>query len=365
MDARLLSKPMTGIGRYVLELCKALCDIPDLSLFLYSSAPIGVETLSRLKPATIRTCRFKNRIFHQIWSEFILPVWAKRDNLDVFWGPAHRLPHWLPATTVSVVTIHDLVWKYAGQTMRPLSRLLESYQMPKALKIADHIVVDSQATADGVLKEFDVPQNKISVVYLGSDHLHEKSNSQFPHTLKIKKPYGLFVGTLEPRKNLINLLTAFSNLPQKIRNMNMLIIVGGQGWGGIDLQNTIKNLDLTNDVQLLGYVNDETLASLYTHAKFLAMPSLYEGFGLPLVEAMFYGVPILTSNNSSMSEVAGNAAILVDPWDIKSIENGLLQLITDDTLQNQLTENAKFQVRQFNWETSAAQLYNIFKTVAS
>src|SRR5260221_11051703 len=114
VDARVLLSPITGIGRYTLEVCKALCKIKNVQLYLYSPSPNSLEITKLLIPAVIHNSSSRSKIYTQLWSEFVLPLWLKRDNVDVFWGPAHRLPHFLPRRILSVVTIHDLVWKYAG-----------------------------------------------------------------------------------------------------------------------------------------------------------------------------------------------------------------------------------------------------------
>lgn len=361
VDARLLSRSITGIGRYTLEMCRALSRIEGVSLYLYSPSPINSEFTKSLTPSIIRTGHFNNRISRQLWSEIYLPLWAKQDDVDVFWGPAHRLPRWLPSRTARIATIHDLVWKYARDTMRPLSRILECYQVPSAIKRADHIVTDSQSTANSILEEFHVPTNKLTVIPLGSNHLNPTTDGQLLKNMNIIQPYCLFVGTLEPRKNLVNLLIAYSKLPEDVKKRAMLLIAGGTGWGGINLESTITNLNLAHYTRLLGYVDEPTLAALYAHAKFLVMPSLYEGFGLPLVEAMAYGIPVLTSNNSSMKEVAGNAGILVDPLNIESIKDGLKRLIIDDKLRSDLSLKATSNLSRFNWNLSANQLFSVFK----
>jgi glycosyltransferase involved in cell wall biosynthesis len=178
----------------------------------------------------------------------------------------------------------------------------------------------------------------------------------------INRPYFLFLGTLEPRKNLIRLLTAYSHLSDSIKDQATLVIAGGKGWGGIDINDTVDDLGLAKYVRILGYVDESILATLYAHALFLAMPSLYEGFGLPLVEAMVRGTPVLTSNNSSMPEVAGNAGLLIDPLDTQSIKNGLEELISNHNFREALADNARANVTRFNWDNAAKQLVSVFET---
>lgn len=360
VDARLLSRPLTGIGRYTLEMCRALSKLEGASLYLYSPAPFPDEIISALQGTNIRTQQIKGALLRQLWGSLILPSLAKRDQVDVFWGPSHRLPGLLPKAIARVVTIHDLVWKYAGETMRPISRLRESIQMPHAIKYADAIVADSTATANAIKAEFSILDNKLSIILLAASQPTTAPLLSLEKT-GITQPYFLFIGTLEPRKNLGRLLTAYSRLPGSLKEKAMLVIAGGKGWGGIDIDALITGLSLSEHVHSMGYVDEETLASLYSNALFLAMPSLYEGFGLPLLEAMTYGTPVLTANNSSMPEVAGNAGLFVDALDTHSIAKGLEQLISDEALLKNLADKTTNNVNRFDWDVSAKQLLAAFK----
>jgi len=365
VDVRLLSMPPTGIGRYTFEMCRRLNQASNISLCLYSPASMLDQYLPYLDRAIIRTKNLKSKFLRQLWGESYLRTQIMQDNIDVFWGPAHRLPRWLPKNIARVVTIHDLVWKYAGDTMPPISRWLESYQMPFAISSADQIITVSQSTADAVTKEFYTTSDKLSVVPLGANLAAEAGLFDSLEQFGINRPYFLFVGTLEPRKNLIRLLTAYSRLSESLKDQAMLVIAGGKGWGGIEINDTVADLSLEKHVRILGYVDDSTLATLYANALFLAMPSLYEGFGLPLVEAMSFGTPVLTSNNSSMPEVAGNAGLLINPLDIQSINDGLAQLISNHDLRDKLADNAKINAARFNWDAAAKQLVSVFEKAIS
>lgn len=361
VDARLLSRNITGIGRYTIEMCRALSKIDDVSLYLYSPSEIPNDIMKILPTGIFRIKKYKGAIWRQFWSETYLPYWAKKDRIDIFWGPSHRLPYFLPSTIPQAVTIHDLVWKYHSKTMAFTTLLLDRLQMPLALKQADHIIAASHSTAQDILKEFNVDKNRLSVVTLGSNHLQKAPESNQLQSIGISSPYCLFVGTMEPRKNLKNLLKAYSLLPDDVKNNHCLIIVGGKGWGGIDVHETINNLKLSSCVKVLGYVNETILTQLYKYAQFLAFPSLYEGFGLPIVEAMSYGIPILTSNNSSMKEIAETIGVLVEPLDVNSIKSALLTLILNKDLRNELSRKTKQERGKYNWDIAGQKLFNIFE----
>ena len=360
VDARLLSRPVTGLGRYTWEMCRALSNIKDVTLYLYSPSPIN-NVVSGLKSETIKTHSWNNGWLVQFWAESYLPLWAKEDEIDVFWGPSHRLPRFLPSRIARVVTIHDLVWKCAKETMHPTTYFLEKIQMPVAVRKADLIVADSYSTRDAVITEFNVESQNISVIPLAASNVQNTPSFDFLKKHDIDGPYFLFVGTLEPRKNLTRLLQAYGSLPLSIKRKIKLVIVGGKGWGKVNLLDTVTQLDLTECVKVLGRVDDMALSTLYANSQFLAIPSLYEGFGLPLVEAMSYGTPVLTANNSSMPEVAGNAGLLVDALDVESIADGLQEMITNNELRECLAKNAKLNASRFNWDESAKKLIKVFE----
>jgi glycosyltransferase involved in cell wall biosynthesis len=360
VDVRQLSRPLTGMGRYTLEVCQALSKMEGVSLYLYSPAPLRID-FQGLERAQVRTKNWDSGVMRQLWMETFLPAWTSRDNLDVFWGPAHRIPRLLPPQIARVITIHDLAWKYAGDTMPPLRRKLEQIQIPSAIRNSDWVVTDALSTASALKQEYPESKNKTSVIHLGATHYSETLPLENLADLGITKNYFLFVGTLEPRKNLFRLLNSYAKLCESVKDKAHFVIVGGKGWCGVDIEKTICNLGLEPYVHVLGYVDNITLSSLYRHALFLAMPSLYEGFGLPLVEAMAHGTPVLTSNNSSMPEVAGDAGLLVNPLSVESIRDGLKKLILDDNFRTILASRAKDSVKQFDWDISASKLVDVFR----
>jgi len=365
IDARLLTRPLTGIGRYLLEMVRALSKIDSIKICLFSPVAICQSNLLGLESVKLITGHKKHCFSWQAWSKCKLPFLVRAENIDVFWGPAHSLPPFLPARVVRVVTIHDLVWKFAPSTMRPHSYLLERFQMPYSMKSADAVVVDSHATAVAVLDEFGVDERKVTVISPGAGMQQDNTLIDIRNEQVVGQDYFLFVGTLEPRKNLSRLLRAYAKLSAHVKEQANLIIVGGKGWGKVDVRAIVAELDLVKYVRILGYVDDSKLLDLYKNAKFLAMPSLYEGFGLPIIEAMIHGVPVLTSDNSSMPEVAGDAGILVDAKDVDSIKKGLETLITDEVFRMKLAQNAKPNAARFDWRRSAMELQLVFEDAVS
>jgi glycosyltransferase involved in cell wall biosynthesis len=361
IDARALLGPLTGIGRYTFELAKSLSQLENARIILYTPGPILHEVAENFKVCTLKSASSHNRLSKMVWSQTLLPYWASRDRLNLFWGPTHRLPRFLPKCITRVVTIHDLVWNYAPQTMRPLSLFMERKLMPEAIGLADLVIADSRSTASGIVNVFPQFSNKVRVVHLGISSQLRKSDVSLLCDFGLEKPYFLFVGTLEPRKNLERLLIAFSLMPKLYKDKFNLVIAGGQGWGGVDIEKLVFKYEIQDSVKWLGYVAEQQLAELYANAQFLAMPSLYEGFGLPLVEAMQYGTPVLTSDSGSMAEVTGDAGLLVDPLSPESISKAILLLLSDDKLIKSLRFNALRRAKKFSWEKCADETMMVFK----
>lgn len=355
----MLSEPITGIGRYNQEILSRLVS-KGHEWFLYSHRPLPVGQWN-LENVHIRTSTISNLYQRMLWAQSILPFWANRDELDLFWAPAHRIPFFLSADISRVVTVHDLVWKMEGHTMRPLSRLLDSLLMPEAVRLADRVLAVSLSTSLDLNRFIPSSLGKVRTIPLGNSVVGTPQPRAALSDLGLDVPYFLFVGTLEPRKNLGRLLEAFSRLSTTEVGGAVLAIAGGVGWGGVDVDDLIHQWGLHGRVRKLGYVSDQQLATLYAHALFLAMPSLYEGFGLPILEALSRGVPVLTSDISSMPEVAGAAAVLVSPYSVDSISNGLATLLGDNAFRLKLASRAVASAARFNWDQAALETMATFE----
>lgn len=364
VDVSPLTRPLSGIGRYTIEILARILRSPH-HFFLYSPRPpvtcgFFEELLSSRENVTERYGNWNWRFSGVAWGQTVMPWKMLADRLDIFWSPAHRFPLYINKNVARVLTIHDLVWKYHPKTMRPLNRLLEAMFMPRSIKMADKVIAVSKCTAEAILEEFDVKLDTVEVNPLGSSVLDRLYSRNTTRSFKSLEPYVLFVGTHEPRKNLERLIEAFARLSSTQRRGVSLLIVGGEGWGNVGVERLITKFHLNRSVFVLGRVSDHELAELYAHALFLAMPSIYEGFGLPLLEAMARGTPVLTSNCSSMPEVVGSAGYLIDPLDVEAIKIGLFELITDKELRKKLASECMSRASIYNWDEAAKKTLDIF-----
>ena len=373
IDAHLLAKRLTGIGYYILEVIKELKKL-DVHITLFSPAPLLVSA-DILEGIVVVTGSNSNAIARFIWNETQLPFLLKNHRLDIFWGAAHRLPAFIPRYQVTALTIHDLVWRKVPETMRLRTKIQEALFMPRSLRRADIILTNSTSTGSDLLDYQPTLKDKISCVSEGCGNGALQSGDDKPPlssdplsflwSSRLNKPYVLFTGTLEPRKNLLRLLAGFKALPENLRQEFQLVVAGGRGWGGIDrrIREEIRKYELNEKVIVIGYASEQELSCLYRSAYCLAMPSLYEGFGMPILEAHAFGVPVVTSNISSMPEIVGDAGILVDPLDVESISHGLRILLENKILRKELSCKAIKNAKKYSWKRTAQLVLEAFKKV--
>lgn len=361
INGRPLTAPLTGIGRYTFEMTQALLR-QGADIVLLSPSPLPC----RLDPANgkleLVADRVTSRIGRQYWELVTLPRLVNGRNVDVFWGPAHRLPGGLNPSIRKLLTVHDLVWRHAPETMRPANRMLETLFMPPAVRRADHIITVSNATRADVLREWPDLKAPVTTIYPGVTRHEPLDPSLIVEKWGIRAPYCLFIGTMEPRKNLGRLLEAFALAGDSLGD-HCLVIAGGAGWGRVDIKARTKELGIAHKVLTTGFVDDRELATLLHNAQALAMPSLYEGFGLPLIDAMAAGVPVLTSNVSSMPEVVGDEGVLVDPLDVADIARGVREVLGSQTLRETSRTEVFIRSKLFDWDNASVALSRL--TVAA
>ncbi len=358
-----------GIGRYVRELINALAQLDhhtDYRLFVAGAkqADLGEPFGANFtwKPTSISS-KWLARLWHR--AQLPLPINTFVGKVDLYHATDFVLPP-LSKGIKSVLTVHDLSFVRVPESASPKLKQYLDDIVPRSIQRADHILADSQATKDDMIDLYNTPADKISVLLSGVDARFQSSHQPLA-TLASKynfplKPYVLCVGTVQPRKNYERVITACRSLLDAGLDFNLLI-AGGKGWLDAPIYDTINALNMGEKVHFLGFVDDDDLPSLYTHARCLAFPSLYEGFGLPILESMACGTPVLTSNISSLPEVAGDVAITLDPYDVNAISQGLKRLILNSPERDQRIVNGLNHVKQFTWRRSAEQLLAIYQGI--
>ena len=358
-----------GIGRYVRELVTALSLIDQTtpySLFVSGASPSKLSSLpgtNFLWKPTSFTPKWLARIWYR--ARLPLPVEVFTGSVSLFHATDFVLPPTL-SSVPSVLTVHDLSFVRVSDSASPSLKRYLDVVVPRSVARATHILADSQATADDLVDLYGVASEKVTVLLSG---VNSRFTQQVPSNSLVttrKKyllddfPYIFTVGTVQPRKNYTRLIQSLARLRAKNIDIH-LVIAGGKGWLDNPIYKAIDENHMQDFVHFIGFADDEDLPALYKNATCLAFPSLYEGFGLPVLEAMAAGIPVLTSNVSSLPEVAGDAAITVDPYDLEAITNGLQRLILDTELRDSLIQKGLARAQHFTWEKSARQLLGIYQ----
>lgn len=312
---------------------------------------------------------FSYKIVHIsfLWSQIFLPLELIgrlfTDPIDVFFSPAHYAPRFCPCPTV--VTIHDVAYiHYPGEFLkRDLFQL--THWTRYSIKNASKIISVSKTTKKDIMSQYKVPESKIEVIYNG----FEKNTSSKAHSLsslskryRFSPPYVLYVGTLQPRKNIVTLIKSFAFFNKKHPEYS-LVIVGKKGWLFDEIFKEARDPYVNNKIIFTGYVSDEELAILYKNANTFVLPSLYEGFGLPLLEAMSFGTPVISSFSSSLPEIGSEACLYFDPQDPTDLLDKLELLTGSGELQKKLVAEGKKRVASFSWDTSAKETLQVLTSI--
>ncbi|CAN5202113.1 glycosyltransferase family 1 protein [soil metagenome] len=307
----------------------------------------------------------------KMWTQFALParLFFKGNKPDVFFSPGHYAPRFAPVP--SVISIMDLAFFHFPEyfTKKDLAQLKSwtGYSVKKA----QAILTISAATKDDIIKLYGISEAKIHVIYPGikqtvslTPHIYPMQELQSKYG--INKEYILFAGTLQPRKNIVRLIEAFSQLLQKNKYKDsqlQLVIVGKKGWQYESILDAPKKYNVEDRVKFLNFIPDEELTLLYQNAICFAWPSLYEGFGLPILEAMKMNCPVITSNVSSMPEAGGDAALYVDPKDVNDITEKLDQVVSNPQLRKDMIEKGKKQIQKFSWKKTAEETLSVLEQI--
>ena len=353
----------TGIQNYILGLIGGMASVADDHRFvLYTNRPLpsGLDLPEGFRVSVVDrpSPRF------QLWFQTALPARMKKDRLDVFHGTFYRLPMVLPVP--GVLTVHDL----SGLLMPELHTRkthMVNLMYPAFIRKAKRIIAVSRATALQLADRFPGSEEKTVVIHEAAGpgfapvtDRQELDRVRREHSLPDR--FILFLGTLEPRKNLEGLLRAFSMVAPDVPHT--LVIAGATGWKSSGLRQLAETEGLRDRVRFSGYVDDRDLPALLSLCEVFVYPSLCEGFGLPVLEAMSCGAPVVTSSVSSMPEVAGDAALLADPHSTGGMASAISRLATDGTLRRELSEKGLARASNFSWERTARETLEVYTEVS-
>jgi glycosyltransferase involved in cell wall biosynthesis len=365
IDSRSVIGKKAGFGQYTDNLLSQLSKIDKENHY----------TLFFSKNSEIKYPSFDNKVirlfrFPELWEQLRLPIEAAAEKIDLLHCPTNPGPIFAPCKRV--FTLHDVNYmRYPEFSYDKKTQWYWSLFSRAAAKAADLIITISSFSKKEIIELFNVPEEKVEVIYLaaGDNFRQIKLGKESEKIDSLRKKYCLpgefilFVGTVSPRKNLVTLLRAIAKLKKK-GIKEKLVIVGDSGWKTKELSIIINELNLNKEIIFAGYVSEEELLLFYNLASVFVFPSIYEGFGLPVLEAMKSGCPVVASNNSCLPEIAGKAGLLVDPLDSTAFAEAIEKVLTDSLLRKRMILLGKKRASEFSWKKTAEQTIKAYKRAA-
>ena len=365
------SEVHTGVGRYTFNLRNSILKMNSkYDCHFYGPGNTGndikVDESKTQSGKPVATTQ--NNVLRILWEQIMLPISSRKDRIDLFHYTDHALSLFSGSRHV-IITVHDIAYIRFPDLLNRSRRIYKKYILKKSIKRASIIIADSHSTKRDIVEFFGINEEKIKVVHLGVESRFRpiNNNNVEEYRLKMKLPSKMIlnVGTLEPRKNVVTLLRAFKELRGKGFDDYKLVIVGDKGWLYSQIFKEVEHSDLKQDILFLGVVMDEELPLLYNCADIFVYPSLYEGFGLPPLEAMACGIPVITSNISSLPEVIGDAGIMVDPTDVTSLCENMYNLLKDRELWYHMSNRGLERSKLFSWDNTAKKILDIYDEALS
>jgi len=355
--SRAFIKERTGTEEYSYQLIKhlAMMDLKNHQIFLYvrKNAIINVDLSDNFKLKFISP--------NKLWTQIGLASEMIKNKPAVLFIPAYAIPQIHPAKTI--VTIHGLEYRYFPECYSLKERLLLEFNTKFSIKSASKIIVPSESTKKDLIKFYGTEENKIKVIHHGISSI----KYQILNSKQNKKDFDiLFIGRLEKRKNVTSLIKAFDifkkniqySIPSTQDNIQ-LTLVGKAGFEFQEIKKVIQKSLYKDNIILRNYISESERNKLYQNADLFILPSFYEGFGLPVLEAMSYDIPVICSNNSSLPEIAGDAALLINPNDIEKIAEAMKKVFSDNSLRNKMIEKGFKNVERFSWEKCAKETMGV------
>jgi glycosyltransferase involved in cell wall biosynthesis len=359
IDGMPLASKKTGIGHYTFELAKSLASIaPSDDFTVITPIPLEpsvADDFERVPLVNLHVCCLAPRLLNRRWWSVGLPLYLRRSSFDLFHGTNYDIPLWGHVPTV--LTIHDLSLLLQREVHEQHLVRRARRRLPLMARAASTIVTPTQSVKREVCDHLRIDPDKIVVTPEAPRRIFERidinKTGEVRKRLGIKDNFILFVGTIEPRKNLLRLVQAFEHIVRTTSLRPQLVIAGKKGWLGDEVFAYVTKSNLNDRVSFTGYLHDEDLCALYSSCSLFVYPSLYEGFGLPPLEAMACGAPVVTSKIPAIEEVVNGAARLIDPNSVEELATCLQQLLIDEEARRQLCVKAVERVRNFTWERTA------------
>ncbi len=366
----LLPNVVGGTESYAISLINALIRIDEQNdYFVFTnqeSTNLSLPTSKRISRVPCQVYA-TNRASRYAWEQLILPRKVKSLQINLLHSLGYVQPLRLPCK--SVVTIHDLNFYNIGHMMSKTKRIALQFFVTRSAKAADHIITVSEFSKKQIVEILGVPPEKVTVTYnaMKERPYHLVEFEELKSKYNIRQPYIFGLSSPSPHKNIANLVRGFALLKQRGANDLKLVLAGHLPKGSNDLTKALDDVNILvrEDIIFVGYVPDSVLPSLYSYAEAFVFPSLYEGFGIPILEAFSCGTPVVCSKMAAIPEVAGDASIYFDPHNIEEMADAILKVLIDGSLRNELIERGKSRLKLFSWEKTAEQTLAVYKKVLS
>lgn len=367
LDGQPLTKPRTGVGHYTFELARALATRrPEDSFELVApdSFPASIIRETATTP-NLRAVSVKANVLTRRWSSIGLPRYIRQAAFDLFHGTNYQLP--LINAKRNVLTVHDLSFLTYPETHDPRLARRARLRLPIMLRAASRIITPTEAIKDELTSRFNLDPLRITVTPEAPREsffpMKREDTTDVRQRLGIENDFILFVGTIEPRKNLQTLVRAFEHISRETDRRPQLVIAGGAGWVTDDFEHLLYGSVFRERMRLTGYLTDEVLRALYSSCKVFVYPSLYEGFGLPPLEAMACGAPVIASRIPAHAETLKDNARLIEPTDESALANAIVELLEDERARESLVRAGLAHVAEFSWRRTAEMTWNVYEAV--
>lgn len=352
--------PRAGIAQYVYQVvARMITKFPDDHYTLFANKFGGGEVSEQLRRENTSR-RVVKYVPGKAWGlasrKNLLPPleFFMSQDQDVYWFTNFRTYSTLRKRK-RITTIYDVAFSIYPEYIQAKNLAYLRDQVPRSLRLADRVITISDSAKHDLVTKFHAHPEKVIVAPCGVDtaFFRPTKHATAIGELGITGNYLLFVGTIEPRKNLTRIIKAYDALPKSYKDEYSLVLVGGKGWNDGEIQAEIARPRTSGRVILTGYVKDSVIPALYSQATAVLYPSLYEGFGLPIIEGLACGTPVITAKNSSLGEVAGKAALYVDEFSVQAISQGIRKLLDSETLQKQIVKAGAERVKKYTWDATA------------
>jgi len=370
IDAHFVSYELRGIGKYVLQFVSRLIQTDESNEYVIYGDP---QMFPKSRGCTNVTFRDPSGLPYPLWEQLVLPLWVHQDRLELLHCLANTAPIALPRHIKLVITVHDVMYLLpsavlsASKVLRQqLGTFYRRMVVPGVARRADRIIAVSEFSKREIAEYLNIIPDRIRVIHEGIDpHFGSLAGAIALPPKQIggedlESPFILALGAGDPRKNTLAVIRVYASRWRELPNREQLVIVGLRDWRSSAAYGLVRQLGLDKRVLFAGYVSEELLAWLYTSSRCFLYPTLYEGFGFPVLEAMACGAPVIASDCTSVSEIAGDAAILVDPSSEESIGNALVRLLQDEPLRRQLIQQGRARVQKFDWQDTAQKMRGVY-----